>query len=132
MPICDFSNFVEIALRHGCSPVNLLHISRTLFPKSTSGGLLLNKWNVNFLIYIIFIGETRATLLITSTECVLRVSIYNRVWTLSFIKIIPLKSPSAWRKWFHFNHDISTFRKFILSFLYHRKWLRDPQDGSSY
>ena len=32
---CDF-NF-----RHGCSPVNLLHIFRTLFPKSTSGGLSL-------------------------------------------------------------------------------------------
>ena len=27
--------------RHGCSPVNLLHIFRTPFPKSTSGQLLL-------------------------------------------------------------------------------------------
>ena len=35
------SNFIEIALRHGCSPVNLLHILRTPFPKSTSEGLLL-------------------------------------------------------------------------------------------
>ena len=35
------SNFVEIALRHGCFPVNLLHIFRTLFYKSTSGRLLL-------------------------------------------------------------------------------------------
>ena len=26
------SNFIEIALRHGCSPVNLLHIFRTRFP----------------------------------------------------------------------------------------------------
>ena len=34
-------NFIEIALRHGCSPVNLLHIFRTSFPKNTSGGLLL-------------------------------------------------------------------------------------------
>ena len=34
-------NFIEIALRHGCSPVNLLHIFRTPFPKNTSGGLLL-------------------------------------------------------------------------------------------
>ena len=40
---CDFnSNFIEITLRHGCSPVNLLHISRTPFPKNTSGGLLLH------------------------------------------------------------------------------------------
>ena len=53
MPKCDFNkvacvasqklfrNFVEIALRHGCSPVNLLHILRTPFIKNTSGGLLL-------------------------------------------------------------------------------------------
>ena len=34
-------NFIEITLRHGCSPVNLLHIFRTPFPKSTSGWLLL-------------------------------------------------------------------------------------------
>ena len=35
------SNFIEIKLRHGCSPVNLLHIFRTSFLKNTSGGLLL-------------------------------------------------------------------------------------------
>ena len=34
-------NFIEIALRHGCSTVNLLHIFRIPFPKNTSGGLLL-------------------------------------------------------------------------------------------
>ena len=31
-------NFIEIALRHGYCPVNLLHIFRTLLPKNTSGG----------------------------------------------------------------------------------------------
>ena len=52
MPTCDLKkvalqlwfilcNFIEIALRHGCSPVNLLHIFRTSFPKKISGGLLL-------------------------------------------------------------------------------------------
>ena len=45
MSKCDFnkvaSNFIEIALRHGCSPVNLLHIFRTPFPRNTSGWLLL-------------------------------------------------------------------------------------------
>ena len=35
------SNFIEIALRHGCSPVNLLHIFRTLFTKNTSERQLL-------------------------------------------------------------------------------------------
>ena len=34
-------SFIEIALRHGCSPVNLLHIFRIPFPTNTSGGLLL-------------------------------------------------------------------------------------------
>ena len=33
-------NFIEIALRHGCSPVNLLYIFTTPFPKNTSEGLL--------------------------------------------------------------------------------------------
>ena len=35
------SNFIEITLRHGCSPVNLLHIFRAPFSKNTSGPLLL-------------------------------------------------------------------------------------------
>ena len=39
------SNFIEIALRHGYSPVNLLHIFRTPFSWNTSGWLLLNLWN---------------------------------------------------------------------------------------
>ena len=46
MPKCDsiklLSSFIEIALRHECSPVNLLHIFRTLSLKNTSGWLLLN------------------------------------------------------------------------------------------
>ena len=37
------SNLIEIALRHGCSPVNLLYIFRTPFPKNTSEGLLLSQ-----------------------------------------------------------------------------------------
>ena len=36
------NNFIEIALQHGCSPVNLSHIFWTPFPKNTSGGLFLN------------------------------------------------------------------------------------------
>ena len=35
------NTLAEIPLRHWCSPVNLLHIFRTPFPKNTSGGLLL-------------------------------------------------------------------------------------------
>ena len=36
------SNFIEITLWHGCSPVHLLHIFRAPFSKNTSGRLLLN------------------------------------------------------------------------------------------
>ena len=36
------TNFIEIALRHRCSPVNLLHIFRTPFSRNTSGWLLLD------------------------------------------------------------------------------------------
>ena len=35
------SNFIEITLRHGCCPVNWLHIFRTPFLRNTSGWLLL-------------------------------------------------------------------------------------------
>ena len=38
------SNFIEMALWHGCSPVNLLHIFRTPFSRNTSGLLLLSLW----------------------------------------------------------------------------------------
>ena len=46
MPKCDFNellcSFIEITLRHGSSPEDLLHIFRTSFSKNTSGWLLLN------------------------------------------------------------------------------------------
>ena len=35
-------SFIEMALRYGCSLVNLLHIFRTPFPKNTTEWLLLN------------------------------------------------------------------------------------------
>ena len=51
MSKCDFnkvaSNFIEIILRHRYSPVDLLHIFRTPFPKNTSGGLLLSKLSIS-------------------------------------------------------------------------------------
>ena len=47
MPKSDFNKvakqnkFIEITLRHGCSPADLLHIFGTPFPKTSSGLLLL-------------------------------------------------------------------------------------------
>ena len=45
MPKCDLNkvanNIIEITIRHGCSPVNLLLIFRIPFYKNTSGGLIL-------------------------------------------------------------------------------------------
>ena len=46
MPKCDFNKvalklYIEITLRHECSPANLLHIFRTPFPKNISEGLPL-------------------------------------------------------------------------------------------
>ena len=35
------SNFIEITLRHGCSPINVLYIFRAHFLENTYGGLLL-------------------------------------------------------------------------------------------
>ena len=35
------SNFLEVTLRHGCSAVNLMQISRTPVPENSSEGLLL-------------------------------------------------------------------------------------------
>ena len=43
------SNFTEIAFRHECSPLNLLHIFRIPFPKNTPGRLLLKIVFLNFI-----------------------------------------------------------------------------------
>ena len=36
------TKFIEIGFKHGCSPVNLLHIFRTPFLRNNSGWLLLS------------------------------------------------------------------------------------------
>ena len=41
-PCRSVISFIEIALRHGCPPANLLHIFRTTFTKNTSGWLPVN------------------------------------------------------------------------------------------
>ena len=51
MPKSDF----EIALGHGCSPINLVHIFRTTFPRNTSGWLLLFKIDIGIVLNIIYV-----------------------------------------------------------------------------
>ena len=60
----DQSNFIEITFQHGCSPVNLLHIFRTLIPKNTSGRLRLNNHTKQ---YTVILQLTRVLLLVVST-----------------------------------------------------------------
>ena len=52
-------NFIEIAIRCGSSPVNLLHIFRTPFPKNTYGGLLLSftKHFYKILVRLLMVAE---------------------------------------------------------------------------
>ena len=51
MPKSDF----EIALGHGCSPINLVHIFRTTFPRNTSGWLFLFKIDIGIVLNIIYV-----------------------------------------------------------------------------
>ena len=44
-------NFIEIRLRHRCSPVNLLHIFRAPFLKNISGRLLLIRGELDLYIW---------------------------------------------------------------------------------
>ena len=60
MPKCDF-NFIEITLRHGCSPVNLLYIFGTPFSKNTSGWLLLFR--------VVVITDYGKFLCVNSADC---------------------------------------------------------------
>ena len=68
-------NFIEIALQHRCSPVNLLHIFRTPFSKNTSEQLLLNlktrvvrkrgTWNKWNMVSILVQCSSKCTLCVT-------------------------------------------------------------------
>ena len=66
-------NFIETILRHRCSPGNLLHDFRTLFPKNTSGWLFL-KWR--------WLVVWKALIAHRSTICWFRK--WARIWIVSF------------------------------------------------
>ena len=50
------SNFTEITLRHVCSPINLVHIFRTPFLRTTLGGCI---WSIKIVNMPIVIGSKR-------------------------------------------------------------------------
>ena len=83
------SNFIELAFWHGCSPVNLLQIFRTSFPKSTSGRLLLKilyleiwKYGKNFTYFFgwINISNSRLRILWNSKWLVWVISCSMTLW----------------------------------------------------
>ena len=63
MPKCDFNRVVEIALRSGCSSVNLLHVFRIPFDKNSCKGLLLSKQSLQkegFIVRVFMSSDKKA------------------------------------------------------------------------
>ena len=60
-------NFIKITVRRGCSPVNLLHISRTPFHKNTFGWLLLKRGIIPFYAFQAFLLFPSTTNLASSS-----------------------------------------------------------------
>ena len=76
-------NFIEIALRQGCSPVNLLHIFRAPFLENTYGRLLLDLIKAAF--PFIQIQDLYSTFALSKTRnksAVHRCSIGKLLWTI--------------------------------------------------
>ena len=75
------SENMQHALRHGCSAVILLHISRATFPRNTSGWLLLKAFTEEF-----------QWLLLTFNWCFQRSSEQKPVWLCS------MNNRFSWKK----------------------------------
>ena len=73
------SSFTEIQLRHGCFPVNLLHIFRTPFLKNTSERLFLNK--------------IKAPNVSRKKQCIAVFTLYKSKWVIKVVtEILLLKA----------------------------------------
>ena len=72
------SNFIEITLRHGCSPVNLLHIFRTAFLKNTNEWLLPYIFLLSSLLWEVFIfSNAMFSMSVTETYQSVRLQNWN-------------------------------------------------------
>ena len=92
-------NFIEIALRHGCSPVNLLHIFRTPFPRNTSGRLLLIHFILHILLYTSFTFTITSARLDPNPVDVIKLSIWcvTRFGTIcTILKTWKILMEEAW------------------------------------
>ena len=125
-------NFIEIALRHGSSPVNLLHIFRVPFPKNTSGRLLLKQPSVVFLkkrCFKKFHKSHRKTPMLETLfnkETSEQVSCcqYNKIFKRTFIYRTPLpsvlqKSISKLKCFYSKNYEINSNQIFTVVKLFH-------------
>ena len=100
------AGFIEIILRHGCSPVNFLHIFRATFPKNTS------RWKLLRLVFIKFIfvhswgllkfSTSQRKALFVTLKALLKKLISQSEWTVNF-------RPK------HKNVKIKIFREYYIS-----------------
>ena len=82
-------NFIEIALRHGCSPVNLLQIFKTTFPRNKSGWLLLIKINFKIIIAKIILHTNSKYFKNISNKFVKTLDITSKLGQLPPRKLLP-------------------------------------------
>ena len=102
------SNFIKIALRHGCSPVNLLHIFRTTFPKNTSGRLLLQ------LYFMISIMKTKLHVWKHSCEYLsLNIRVHKTLNCLVMLVICNNREPAKYQLYLYF------FNGYCLKMVWH-------------
>ena len=85
------SNFTEITLQDGCSPVNLLHIFRTPFSNITSGWLLQWIWTLFSLFnpFLCFTGIAQTRLFLLNSAW-----IYWFLFSSALIIVLVFSSPS--------------------------------------
>ena len=83
MPKCNLllCNFIEVILRHGCFPVNLLHNFRTPFLKNTSGWLLLQI----VILKVLFINSLKQELVYTNSKWKI-VKFCWSFWSVNYLK----------------------------------------------
>ena len=119
------SNFIQITLRHGCSPVYLLHIFRIPFLKNTCGPLLLIVVGISELVtllkmnFMASIYHEFCTILRLHLGCF---TIFQNISGWLFLSLLifeifekkNLQKFSSWRKSPWLNHHSWEFLGFVV------------------